>query len=336
MKKILYIGNKLNKHGYSETSVETLGKLFSKEGYTVYSFSDKKNLFFRFIEMGYKVILYKKKSDYLIIDTYSTLSFYYAFLCSQLARVLQFKYIPILRGGDLPARLKKNPKLCKLIFINSVVNIAPSNYLLEKFKDKGYFNVAYIPNVLEIKNYLFKERKSFRPKLLWVRSFASIYNPKMAVDVLFQLKKKYPDAVLCMIGPDKDGSLLQTRKYAESLNLEVEFTGGMSKKDWISKAKEYDIFINTTHFDNTPVSVMEAMALGLPVVSTKVGGIPYLLEDQLDALLVSDGNVEQMVQAIEYCVENSIKAQKIALNARKKVEKFDWNVVKEQWKSILT
>jgi L-malate glycosyltransferase len=333
---ILYIGNKVFKHGNSITIIESLSILLSSEGYELITYSSKKNILLRLIDMLLGILVNYRKVGFLLIDTYSTYSFWYAFLGSQLARLLGLKYIPILHGGNLPYRLKKSPFLCKLIFNHSYLNIAPSNYLLESFKNQGYKNLRYIPNVLEIQNYSFKERKSFSPKLLWVRSFASIYHPKMAVEVLFQLKEKFPDAILCMIGPDKDGSLIETKKYAESLNLEVEFTGGLTKEAWIKKAENFDIFINTTHFDNTPVSVMEAMALGLPVISTNVGGIPYLLEDKVDSLLVEDGNVTQMVQAIEYCIENSIKAQKIALNARKKVEKFDWNVVKEQWKSILT
>lgn len=336
MVKILYAGNKLAVHGNSPTSIDVVGPLFEKSGYDVLYTSSVKNKGLRIMDMIFTFLFNCRKIDFVLIDTYSTVNFWYAFIISQLSRILNIKYIPILRGGDLPNKLKKSPFLCKLIFNHSYLNIAPSNYLLESFKNQGYKNLRYIPNVLEIQNYSFKERKSFSPKLLWVRSFASIYHPKMAVEVLFQLKEKFPDAILCMIGPDKDGSLIETKKYAESLNLEVEFTGGLTKEAWIKKAENFDIFINTTHFDNTPVSVMEAMALGLPVISTNVGGIPYLLEDKVDSLLVEDGNVTQMVQAIEYCVENSIKAQKIALNARKKVEKFDWNVVKEQWKSILT
>lgn len=335
MKKILYIGNKVSINGKTVTTIETLSNLLNKEEYILKTYSSKNNMLFRLIEMLLGILMNFKNSRFLLIDTYSTYSFWYAFLGSQLARLLNLKYIPILHGGNLPYRLKKNPKLCKLIFLNSNVNIAPSYYLLNEFKNAGFINTVFVPNVLEIQNYTLKERNLFKPKLLWVRSFATIYNPKMAIDVLFKLKKIYPEAILCMIGPDKDGSLIETKKYAESLNLEVEFTGGMPKSDWILKAENYDIFINTTHFDNTPVSVMEAMALGLPVISTNVGGIPYLLEHENDAFLVNDRNVEQMVNAVEVLIQNPEKAKSIVENARKKVEQFDWEIVKLKWKNIL-
>lgn len=336
MKRLLYIGNKLSRTGINVTTIDTLGPLFASEGYTIYYSSEKRNFIFRILDMVFTTIKYRKKVDFVLIDTYSTLAFWYAFIVSQVCRIVELKYIPILHGGNLPNRLKKSPKFCRLIFSNAFVNVAPSNYLLEKFKMENYFNVIFIPNVLEINNYPYKIRSICSPKLLWVRSFAAIYNPIMAIDVFAKVKRYYPEAIMCMIGPDKDGSLEITKTYAKSLNVEVEFTGRMSKKEWIKKSENFDIFINTTHFDNTPVSVMEAMALGLPVISTNVGGIPYLIEHNYDALLVEDGNVNQMVNSITELIENSMKSQNIAQNARKKVEKFDWNIVKEQWELILT
>ena len=143
------------------------------------------------------------------------------------------------------------------------------------------------------------------------------------------------EAELCMVGPEKDGSLAKTKALAKQLNISVKFTGKLSKKDWIALSENYDIFINTTNFDNTPVSVIEAMALGIAVVSTNVGGIPYLLEDQKDGLLVAPNNVSEMVHAIENLVNSPELVQKIAQNAKNKADQFDWEVVKTQWKMLL-
>ena len=168
-----------------------------------------------------------------------------------------------------------------------------------------------------------------------MRAFAPIYDPEMAVKVLFELQRKYPNASLTMVGPDKDGSLQTTKSFAESLGITVRFTGQLSKEDWWQLASEHDIFINTTHFDNTPISVMEAMALGLPVVSTNVGGIPYLLTDKENALLVNDNDVVAMTTAICSLLDNQEKTKALALNARNFIEQMDWNVVKEDWKRVL-
>ena len=335
MKDLLYIGNKLSQHGVSVTSIETLGPLLESEGHNVYYASSKRNTLLRMLDMLWKVVVLRNRIEIILIDTYSTSNFWYAFLVGFFAKALKLNYITMLRGGNLPKRLKNNPRLCKLLFKNAFKNVAPSHYLLHHFELSGFYNTVYIPNTIEIHNYPFKERKIISPHLLWVRSFAKIYNPTMAVEVFKNIKHKYPQATLCMIGPDKDGSLEQARALANSYGLDVTFTGKLSKKEWIALSTDYSIFINTTHFDNTPVSVMEAMALGLPVVSTNVGGIPYLLDHNIDALLVKDSSIEQMVKAIDALCCNEILVHTLSKNARAKAESFDWSHVKKSWNDIL-
>lgn len=335
MKNLLYIGNKLHKHGFNKTAIETLGVFLADEGYTLAYTSDKENQLVRLLDMMLTTFLKARKADYILIDTYSTSSFWYAFFCSQIARLLQTKYIPILHGGDLPNRLKRSPYLSKLIFKNAYINVAPSTYLLEKFKESGFENVVFIPNAIQLQEYEFKNRIKMRPKLLWVRSFAAIYNPIMAVEVFKMVKEKYPEATLTMVGPDKDGSLQTTKHYAASLNLKVNFTGKLSKKEWTDLAKEHAIFINTTHFDNTPVSIIEAMALGLPVVTTNVGGIPYMLTHAKNALLVADNDSKAMAEAIEALLTDEALVQKLTSNAKLLVRTMDWHAVRLQWKDLL-
>ena len=221
-----------------------------------------------------------------------------------------------------------------MIFNHSYKNVAPSNYLKTAFEEQGYA-VDYIPNILEIDRYQFKTREELNPKLLWVRAFKHLYNPMLAIEVLLLLKEKFPKATLCMIGPAKDNSFDQVKNKVKTLGLEndVEFTGVLSKEDWHKKAEDCDIFINTTNFDNTPVSVMEAMALGLPVVSTDVGGMPFLIESGVDGILVGKENAEVMSNEISKLVESNNVG--ISKKAREKAESFAWKNVKKKWYQIL-
>ncbi|MEK8180212.1 glycosyltransferase family 4 protein [Flavobacterium buctense] len=335
MSSLLYIGNKLSDHGYTSTSIETLGLFLEAEGYTVYYASSKKNKFFRMLEMLLMTFKYAKKVDYVLIDTYSTINFWYAFFISQLCRILGVKYIPKLHGGDLPSRIVRTKFFSNLIFKNAYINIAPSFYLYEAFKKNGYTNLKYIPNTIELQIYPQSTKEFKVPKILWVRSFAKIYNPLMAIMVFINIKKKFPEAQLCMIGPKKDDSYEKAIRFAQKNNVEVTFTGKLSKEDWIAVSKDYNIFINTTHFDNTPISVIEAMALGLPVVSTNVGGIPFLLEHNVNALLVSDNDIEGMTLQVNRLIEEADLAATIAKNAKETVAGFDWEVVKKQWIDLL-
>ena len=333
-RKILYIGNNLTKKTKYNSTMTVLSKLLESEDYSVILSSDKTNKVSRLLDMCFTTFLKRNSVDYILIDTFSTINFYYALIVSQIARIFKVKYIPILHGGNLPERIAKNIFLSKLIFNYSYKNIAPSFYLKTEFEKKGY-KTQFIPNILEIDDYKFKKRIKIEPKLLWVRAFKEIYNPTLAIEVLNKLKKEYPKATLCMVGPFVDNSYRKTLKLVKKLNLDdsVDFTDVLLKKDWHKKSKEYDVFINTTNFDNTPVSVMEAMALGLQVVSTNVGGLPFLIENKIDGLLVDHENVDEMSNAIKAILNN--KYPNLAFNARQKVIGFSWENNKEKWLKIL-
>ncbi len=336
MKNIIYIGNQLSGKNKTPTSVETLGVFLKMEGFHVKLVSNKPNKLMRLFDMLLTVLLSRGKVDYVLIDTYSTLNFCFAYAVSQLCRILNLKYIPILRGGGLPNRLKHNPRLSKSIFNNAHINVAPSLYTKSNFEASGYTNVVCIPNSIELKKYTFTKRPLDAVNLLWVRSFSRVYNPSLAIDILKSLKENDIEAKLCMIGPDNDGSLEETKMYAKKLNLDVEFTGRLTKPQWHDKARHFNIFINTTNVDNTPVSVIEAMALGLPIISTNVGGMPFLIDNGLDGILVEPNDVNAFNTAIKNLIKDKTLAINLSKNARLKVEQFDWEIVKEKWISLLS
>jgi len=337
MVKILYIGNKLTRHGFTPGVIDMLGTLLEKEGYNVAYAGTYKNRFLRFAEMVWKTLTLGRKVGYILIDTYSTSAFWYAYFCGRLAKIIGKKNIPILHGGDLPARLKSSKWACDKLFKNSYANVAVSGYLSYEFEKAGYKTIV-IPNSIDISKYPFRLRERPRPKLLWVRSFHRQYNPFMAADVLAKLFQYFPDSELCMVGPDKDGSMEEFRKYISLKGIEnkVKIKGKLSKEDWIVLSENYDFFLNTTNVDNTPVSVIEAMALGLLVVSTNVGGIPYLLEHKKDAYLVETQNAEQMTNSVLELMHNSELASQLMQNARKKAESFGWEKVKRNWIELLS
>ena len=334
-KTVLYIGNMLSVHGKSISVIEELGPLLEAD-YIVKYASSKLNRFLRLGEMVLSVIKYRSKADYIIIDTYSTSNFYFAFIISQMARILDTKYIHVLHGGNLPHRLKKSPFFSKMMFKHSYTNIAPSNYLKQVFEANGY-KTEYIPNFINIENYPFKVRNNAMGKLLYVRSFGEIYNPKLAIKVLLLIKERVPNIKLCMVGGDQDGTLEEVKNivFENGLAKYVEFKGFLPKEKWLRLSTEYDIFINTTNFDNTPVSVVEAMALGFPIVSTNVGGIPFLLSNEETALLVPKDDENIFAEAIYRIISDPNLTEELSKNARKKAESFDWGNVKEKWLKIL-
>ena len=331
---LLYIGNELLIHGKTPSSIDTLSPQL-REFCDVITTSKKENPLWRLIDMLITIIRHRKEVDYMLIDTYSTNNFYFAYIAGRLAKYFNIEYFTYLHGGNLPSRLKSHPKLSRKLFHNSKMNLAPSGYLFDAFAKNNY-KVEFIPNNIDIKIYPFREREYLSPKLLFVRSFSEVYNPYLAIKVFAKIKAKYTEASMCMVGPDKDGTLDKVKSLAKELGVlvNIEFTGKISKQEWIERSKEFDIFINPTNFDNQPVSILEAMALGFPIVSTNVGGLPYLIENGIDGILVEADNVEDFVNAIVNVLENSSLAHELSLCARKKAITYDWTSVSLKWKQL--
>ncbi len=333
---ILYFGNRSGKEGKYPTVQDELTPLFG-EMYSIISVSDKKGSVKKAIDMFFTFWRHIWKTDVVLIDTFSTTNFYFALAIGSFCRMLNKPFINFLHGGDLPLRLKNNPFLSKLTFKYSYKLVAPSNFMKVSFEKFGY-NPVLIPNMLNIKKYSYKQANFAEVKLFWLRSFRKHYNPLLAVQVLNYLRQEGFQADLIMVGPDShDGSLEEVNSFVKHHNLEdfVQIPGVLTKPEWMALSKDRNILINTTNIDNTPISVIECMALGLAIVSTKVGGIPYLLDHNQDAILVEPNNTEAMASAIKKLVAHPHDTEKQVLKAREKVAAFDWNVVKNKWVDLL-
>ena len=325
----------LSSHGLTPTLMETLVlKLKNKK--KIKAASNKKNVVVRFFHMNYIFWKHFNSVELIFIDIFSTKAFFFGFFFGFFSWILRIPYIPILRGGDLPYRIKKSPGLSQFLFRKSANNVTPSLFIKSRFAQNNY-RTKYIPNFIEFDHYPFQQRKSSRPKLLWVRAFHEIYNPKMAVFVLCDLLKGNPNAGLTMVGPDKDGSQKLCMDLADDLGIakQITFTGLLPKKEWISLAEKSDIFINTTHVDNMPVSIIEAMALGFPIVSTDVGGIPFLLEDGQNALFVGDNDTVGMVEKINILLRDNHLSMRLSRNARITAQQYGWDAVYPKWKKVI-
>lgn len=334
-KRILYIGNNLSNSTFTATYISFFSEVLKQEGYRVRTASNKDNKAIRLADMLYLIWRHRHRTDMVLIDTYGAQNFYYAYSIGKLCQLLRLSYIPILHGGNLPARLKDSPRMSASLFGKSRLNVAPSRFLYNIFREHHFENTLVIPNSITLSQYPYTERTHFGPRLLWVRRFQERYNPMLALQVFGELRKRYSEATFCMVGPEKDGSLAQCRAYAREHGLPVSFTGKLSKQQWAALSVDYDFFINSTNIDNTPISVIEAMALGLPVVSTDVGGMPFLIQHGVDGILVPEKDPAAMLAALCDLIEHQHKAKSIAIAANQKVQAFDWEVVKEQWMGIL-
>ena len=270
------------------------------------------------------------------IAVFSGPAFLWAEAAAGVLRHLGKPYVAQLHGGGLPNFAYREPDRVKRLLDAAAVVTAPSRYLQESLRPHRS-DIRLMPNAIDLSSYPFRARLTPAPRLVWLRAFHAIYNPNLALEAMVKLLPRHQEVRLTMVGPDKgDGSLQSFMHRAEEAGLQgrIDYAGLVRKDEvpvWLDKC---DIFLNTTNVDNTPVSVIEAMACGLCVVSTNVGGIPYLLEHERDALLVPPGDAGAMAEAVARVQTEPGLAEKLSRNARRKVEAFDWQTILPHWEAL--
>ena len=135
-----------------------------------------------------------------------------------------------------------------------------------------------------------------------------------------------------------DALLKRMLALADSLQVrdKIKVVGAVPRRDVPRWLNEGDIFINTTNIDNTPVSLIEAMASGMCIVSTYVGGIRYLLENYVNALLVPPDNPILMAFAVQQILDEPILPLTLSTYARHRAEGFSWQLIYPLWEKIIS
>jgi glycosyltransferase involved in cell wall biosynthesis len=272
------------------------------------------------------------------LDVFSGRAFVWAEAVAWLLRRLSKPYVLTLRGGALPKFAQQRPRRARALLGSAAAVVAPSRYLQEAMRPYRA-DVQVVPNGIDIAASRFRLREHPRGQLIWLRAFHDIYDPALAPAVLAALGPGFEDVRLTMIGPDKgDGSLQRTRDAARALGVvdRVVIAGAVPKPEIPAMFEGADILLNTARVDNTPVTLLEALAAGLCVVSTRVGGIPWLVNDGVDALLVPPSDPGAMAAAVRRILVEPELAARLSAAGRLRVADFDWSAVLPVWERILT
>jgi glycosyltransferase involved in cell wall biosynthesis len=333
---VLLIGNFLSASVGIPGVSEGLAEQLTAAGWTVLTASAKPGRLARLSDMLWTVWRQRRGYELAHVEVYSGPAFRLAEMVCGLLRWLRKPYVLTLHGGNLPAFAARHPARVRNLFQSAAAVTTPSRYLLEQLQ--AYRDgLQLIPNPLHLPQYPFRLRSALAPHLLWLRSFHAIYNPTLAPRVLALLQDEFPDIHLTMIGPDKgDGSLQATQQTARALGVaaRLDCPGPIAKTDVGAWLQRGDVFLNTTNIDNAPVSVLEALACGLCVVSTNVGGIPYLLTHQQDALLTPPDDAAALAQAVRQLLRDPALAASLSRNGRALAEARDWPRVLRQWEQL--
>jgi glycosyltransferase involved in cell wall biosynthesis len=332
------VSNFLSRATGTRAVCEDLAEHLSREKWLVITTSNKTGRLERLCDMVCTIWRNQRNFEVAQVDVFSGLSFLWAEVVCLILRVIRKPYLLTLHGGNLPSFARRWPGRVKRLLRGAVAVTTPSRYL-QTALGNWHQDVHYLPNALNIKKYPFRLRAAPTPRLCWLRRFHQIYNPSLAVKMLALLVLDFPELQLDFIGPDSgDGSLEEVLRLATELGVEknLRIIGGVPKQDIPRQLSNSDLFINTTDYESFGVSVMEAAASGLCIVTTSVGELSYLWRQEHDALLVPPNDPAAMAMAVRRILTEPDLAARLSRHARQKAEQFDWSVIMPRWELLLS
>jgi glycosyltransferase involved in cell wall biosynthesis len=334
---VLLVGNFVRKSDAYGSVGEELAERLEISGWQVCRTSYRQQKALKALEMLLTCWRERKRFEVAHVEIYSGRAFLWGEAVCRLLNWMGKPYVIGLHGGNLPNFLARRARRGRKLLESAFAVVSPSPYL------KGAFarwrpDCELLPNGLDLSLYPGRVRRTPRPHLIWLRAFRRMYAPEVAVAAFAKVAQRFPEARLTMIGPDKhDGALDLAMNTARVMNVSerVTFVPGVPKTQVAGYLSQADIFLNTSTIDNTPVSVIEALACGLCVVSTNVGGLNHLLSDESDSLLVDPGDSGAMAGAVCRILAEDGLAGKLSENALRKAQSFDWRVVLPGWHRLL-
>jgi phenylacetate-CoA ligase len=261
-------------------------------------------------------------SNVVHVFSASYTSFIPASISILIARIFGRRVIVSHHDGGTRRFLSRWSFLAGILFRLATVVTVPSGYLGDIFSEVG-IRTCEFPNLLDVSEFKYVERRKFSPRLLIARHLSLPYGVRDAINAYRIVKEKRGDAMLTIVG--EGGEKHELERLTKQLGLtDVIFTGAIDHERMAAIYCANDIFLNCSLRDNFPVAILEAAASGLPIVTTSVGGIPYILQDQKNAILVSAGNSPMIAQAILGLIEKPNIARALAKEARELAEKCTW------------
>jgi len=197
--------------------------------------------------------------------------------------------------------------------------------------------IKVIPNGIDLEQFTYhsnnrKLRREFNlpldvPIILFVGRLSIRKGIHILVDAFKHVIKEFPEAKLLIAGKGFLKEYLRYKVKANNIVDKVEFLGYISDEKLVKLYITSDIFVCPSIFAEAfGIVILEAMAAGKPVVATKVGGIPEIIDHEVNGLLVEPNDAGELSNAIIRLLSDKKEMNKMGKNARKKVEEaYDWN-----------
>ena len=207
--------------------------------------------------------------------------------------------------------------------------VVPSLFLQKVFARHGY-QAEVIHNVIDTLQFRYRERLPLLPEFLSVRNFEPHYGIEYTLTAFAMIQTVFPAASLTIAGQGPQEPEL--KHLAQALGVRnVRFIGPVEPASMPDLYDSHSVFLNASFVDNQPLSVLEAMASGMPVVTTPIGDIPNMVQDGESGTLVPAGDPYAMAKAATLLLEQPERAVLMAKRAQESLMQYDWSNVGPAW-----
>lgn len=323
--KVLLITNYKEDVGGISGQVALLQEHLAGEGIVADIFSTRGSLFYR-LSLFRHLHREGKNYDLFHIHCCSNLGFLPAVVGIMVGRRLGKRIVLTYHGGDADRFFRRHTRLVKHFLLRTDANIVLSGFLAVIFGQYGIPHTV-IPNVVEMDGSRYRERERVQPRFISTRTLSPLYNIECIIHAFSRVCQQFPEARLTIVGDGPSRPSLE--QLVRDLHLEghVAFTGRVANEAIYDYLDQADIFLSSPRIDNMPVSVMEAFNAGLLVISSRVGGVPYMVTDGTSGLLFESDNAEQLAQRMLSAVENPGQTLRMTQAAHGSLAQYSWNNV---------
>ena len=240
------------------------------------------------------------------------------------------------RGGEAERFLAGSSRLVRVSMSRARIVAVPSRFLRKIFA-RHDVPAEVVPNIVDLK--LFAPRAMpgalpASPHVVVTRNLEWIYDNETAIRALALVRPQFPSCRMSIAGTGPELERLRQTAIACGVGDAVAFLGRLDRDAIAALYKTADIALNPSRVDNMPNSILEALASGVPVVSTQVGGVPYMVDHGRTALLVPPQEPQPMAESIVRLLRDRELAHRIASAGLQDVQQFGWSAVKDQWIDI--
>lgn len=246
--------------------------------------------------------------------------------------------IPVIlsaRGGDAANFFARYKPLLVPLMRRIERITTPSGFLQQAFVDAFAITPTIVPNIADLDQFRFRRREPLAPRLIVTRSLEEIYNVACVIRAFARVQARFPEATLAVVGDGSERRMLENLARELGITAAVTFHGRVDHAGIQTLYDANDISVNASNVDNLPGTILEAYACGLPVVSTRAGGIPYMVEDGVTGLLVDLDDDQGLAARVIDLLENPDLAQRLIANGRTECEKYTAARVREILEPLL-